>query len=132
MSEAYSWASKVREYQAMEADIPESRITAFALLGVDTVRGILGASVYDDLWAAKDKRLEFAVCALAISDLLKSSRQVNEGSSIHDVQGWGTGEIRSSEISEILRLSKSWEERAHNALAQLKRDYSGFAGWIDL
>lgn len=131
MSEVFSWSAKVREYQALDKDIPDTRINVFAELGVQTARGILGESVYDELWARKDKRLEFAVCALAISDLLKSSRQVNEGSSIHEVQGWGEGEIRASEISEILRLAKSWEERANSALSQLRGEVSAFA-WIDV
>lgn len=131
MSGAYEWSAKIREYQALDKDIPDTRINVFAELAVQTAQGILGEGVYGELWARKDKRLEFAVCALAISDLLKSSRQVNEGSSIHDVQGWGAGEIRASEISEILRLSRSWEERAHSALSQLRNETSLFA-WIDI
>ena len=57
---------------------------------------------------------------------------INEGSSIHDVNAFGSGEIRSSEISEILRLSRNWEDAAISTLTQLRSEIPSELGWVDI
>ncbi len=126
------WAETVRSYQAVDPSIPDSRIELFASLSCDRARAYLGTTAFTSLLDAQDARLIYSVAAFTIADLLKSSRMINEGSSIHDVNAFGSGEIRSSEISEILRLSRNWEDAAISTLTQLRSEIPSELGWVDI
>lgn len=126
------WAEIIRSYQAVDPSIPDSRIELFASLSCDRARAYLGTTAFTSLLDAQDARLIYSVAAFTIADLLKSSRMINEGSSIHDVNAFGSGEIRSSEISEILRLSRNWEDAANSTLTQLRSEIPSELGWVDI
>lgn len=126
------WAETVRSYQAVDPSIPDSRIELFASLSCDRARAYLGTTAFTSLLDAQDARLIYSVAAFTIADLLKSSRMINEGSSIHDVNAFGSGEIRASEISEILRLSRNWEDAAISTLTQLRSEIPSELGWVDI
>lgn len=126
------WIVEIRKLQALDAAIPDERITAVAGIAAEQARAILGAESYDQLLGAQDIRLVYAIAAQSISMLLKSSRSISEGSSIHDVTGWGQGEIRSSEISEIIRLSRDWAEAAKTTLNQLRSEIPAEMSWVDI
>lgn len=126
------WAEIIRSYQAVDPSIPDSRIELFASLSCDRARAYLGTTAFTSLLDAQDARLIYSVAAFTIADLLKSSRMINEGSSIHDVNAFGSGEISSSEISEILRLSRNWEDAAISTLAQLRSEIPSELGWVDI
>lgn len=127
-----NWAETIRSYQAVDPAIPDSRIELFASLSCDRARAYLGTTAFTSLLDAQDARLIYSVAAFTIADLLKSSRMINEGSSIHDVNAFGSGEIRSSEISEILRLSRNWEDAAISTLTQLRSEIPSELGWVDI
>ena len=126
------WAETVRSYQAVDPSIPDSRIELFASLSCDRARAYLGTTAFTSLLDAQDALLIYSVAAFTIADLLKSSRMINEGSSIHDVNAFGSGEIRASEISEILRLSRNWEDAAISTLTQLRSEIPSELGWVDI
>lgn len=127
-----NWAEIIRSYQAIDPGLPDSRLELFASLSSEKARAILGTTVFTSLLEAQDARLTYAIAAFSIADLLKSSRMINEGSSIHDVNAFGNGEIRSSEISEILRLSRNWEEAAYSTLKQLRAEIPSEMTWVDI
>lgn len=130
-----NWVDEIRSFQAVEDSVPDERIEKFAVLSCARAEAYLGGEVYGSLLAAQDTRLKFGVAALSIAALLKGSRMINEGSSIHDVNAFGTGEIRASEISEILRLAENWEQAGLDALKQLRNEAKAEArtlSWIDI
>jgi len=126
----YPWAEKVRVLQRIDDAIPDERIEKLAELSVDYAEQYLGAENFSALGA--DRRLEYAICALTISKIITSSREINESSSIHRTTGWGEGEIYPSEISEMLNLAKYWQNEADKTLAELRRELQAEMGWIDI
>lgn len=130
-----NWVVEIRSYQALDGSVPDERLEKFASLARERAKAVMGAEAYETLLSAQDTRFKFAVCALSISALLKSSRMINEGSSIHDVTAFGTGEIRPSEISEILRLAENWEQAGLDTLRQLRSEAEAEGvtlSWIDI
>ncbi len=127
-----NWPETIRSYQAVDPAIPDARLELYASLSCDRARAILGTTAFTSLLDAQDARLIYAIAAFSIADLLKSSRMINEGSSIHDVNAFGAGEIRSSEISEILRLAKNWEDAATSTLARLRAEIPSDLNWVDI
>ena len=129
------WVDEIRSYQALDESVPDERLEKFASLACEQAKALLGAEAYETLHTAEDTRFKFAVSALSICALLKSSRMINEGSSIHDVTAFGTGEIRPSEISEILRLAENWEQAGLETLRQLRNEAEAEGvtlSWIDI
>ena len=125
----------ILSYQAIDPAIPEERISKFADLSCEKAKSVLGENAYSQLFSAQDTRLFFAISAFAISMILKSSRMINEGSSIHDVQTFGSSDVRSSEIAEIIRLANDWETQAKDTLNQLRNELANHRAtisWIDI
>lgn len=125
-----SWSVKVRALQSLASDIPDERIELIAELCEVQVQKSLGLDAFSSL--AGDKRLDYAICALAISKLILSSRSINESSSIHRTSGWGEGNISPSEISEMISLSRRWEAEANTILSQLRAEIPAEIGWVDI
>lgn len=125
-----SWSVKIRALQSLATDIPDERIELIAELCEIQVQKSLGADAFSSF--AEDKRLEYAICALAISKLILSSRSINESSSIHKTSGWGEGNIYPSEVNEMINLAKRWEADANQVIATLRADIPAEFGWIDL
>jgi len=125
-----SWAEKIRALQSIAADIPEARLETVALLGEARALKYLGTEGFTRF--ADDPRLEYAICALGIANLILSSRGIHEESSVHSSSGWGEGNIAPSEISELIRLSKHWEDKAMETLNQLRAEIPAELGWVDI
>lgn len=128
--EIYPWAEKVRSLQKLDQTIPDERIEKLAEISADYAEKYLGEDNYAEL--STDRRLEYAICALTISKVITSSREINESSSIHRTTGFGEGEIYPSEISEMLNLAKYWQNEAEKTLAELRREIKSEFGWIDI
>lgn len=126
----YVWAPKVKALQSLASDIPDARIELIAGVCEANVKSSLGTEAYNSLEG--DKRLEYAICAFAIAKLIVSSREISEGSSIHNSRGWGEGEIHSSEVGEMVKLSKHWENQGNLTINQLKTEIPADIGWVDV
>ncbi len=126
----YIWVPKVKALQSVAADIPDARIELIAEVCDADVKGMLGLEAYEGF--SSDKRLEYAICAFAIAKLIVSSRGINEGSSIHSSTGWGEGEIHPSEVSEMVKLAKHWENQGNLTINQLKTEIPAEIGWVDI
>lgn len=125
-----SWADKIKALQSLDSNIPDTRIETVAEVCEAIVIKFLGSEAYSEL--AGDVRLEYAVCALSISKIVMSSRIVGEGSSVHESSSWGEGEIRPSEVSEMIKLSKHWDAEAQKTLNSLKAEIPAEIGWVDI
>jgi hypothetical protein len=126
----YVWAPKIKALQSLANDIPDARIELIAEVCVDNVKASLGLETYISL--SGDKRLEYAICAFAIAKLIVSSREISEGNSIHSSRGWGEGDIHPSEVSEMVKLSKHWENQGNLTINQLKTEIPAEIGWVDI
>lgn len=125
-----SWSEKIRALQSLAVDIPDDRIELMGELSEVMARKYLGEAAYSMF--ILDPRLEYDVCAHAISQLILSSRAINESSSIHSTSGFGAGEIHPSQVNEMINLSKRWEFLANQALSQLRAEIPAECGWIDI
>lgn len=124
------WAVRVRELQRIDKAVPDERINKIAELSADYAEKFLGEENFSAL--GEDSRLEYAICALTISKLIASSREINESSSIHRTTGWGEGDIYPSEINEMLALAKYWQNEGNRTLAELRMELQTEIGWIDI
>lgn len=122
--------AKLKSYQSLADDIPDGRIEAMIVVSDRYVKQYLGEETYNHF--SGDERLDYAICAIAISKLVISSRGINEGSSIHRTTGWGDGNIYPSEVNEIVVLSRRWEEEGQKILNQLRAEMPQEIGWIDI
>ncbi|MDD3633311.1 MAG: hypothetical protein PHW38_05930 [Candidatus Cloacimonetes bacterium] len=122
--------SKLKQYQSLAIDIPDERIEVMLEVSEKYVKQYLGEEIYNQY--LDDARLEYAICAIAISKLVIGSRGINEGSSIHRTTGWGEGNIYPSEVNEIVTISRRWEEEGQKILNQLRAEMPQEIGWVDI